>query len=153
MGIENYAVYTWAQTALDKYNGGYNASDISLNATTYLYGLRDDGNGDPNLAAASHYLHCRYVAAQAYLVGAIVGFFAVVTYDGAVKFVDTLIKNNSSKELVYKFGQAPTSTFSADMIAWDLQGLSDGVGDFLSCWGTTTLNASRSPGPKFQVRP
>ena len=152
MDIDDTAVYTWAQRALDKYNGGYNASDISLNATTYLYGFRDDGNADPALAAASHYLHCRYVACRAYLLGAIIGFAMVLTYDGAVKFVDTLIKKYSDEELVHKFGKAPTSTFSADMILWDLQGLSDGVGDFLFCWGKTTLQASRHPS-EAHLRP
>jgi hypothetical protein len=120
-------VHDWAQKALDKYNGSYSASDVNLNATTYLYGLRDDGNADPALAAASHYLHCRYVGSRAYVVGAIIGTVAVLTYDGAVKFIDSLIKEYSSKELVHKFGKAPTSEFSATMIAWDMQGLSDGI--------------------------
>lgn len=153
MSSSNDAVYTWAQSALDKYNGQYTASDINLNATTYLYGIRDDGNADPALAIASHYLHCRYISSKIYVAGAIVGFVLVLGYDGVVKAIDTLVKKYSSKELVHHFGKAPTSSFSPEMIAWDLQGLSDGVGDFMVCWGNTTLQASRSPGPKFQLRP
>ena len=69
----------------------------------------------------------------------------MVTYDGAVKLIDSLIKKYSSKELVHKFGKAPTSTFSLTMIAWDMQGLSDGVGDFMYCWGDVSLTAAISP--------
>jgi len=149
MSFSHQEVHDWAQKALDVYKGSYTASDINLNATTYLYGIRDAGNADQALAVASHYLHCRYVASKIYLVGAIIGFFAVLTYDGAVKFIDTLIKKYSSKELVHKFGKSPTSEWSATMIAWDLQGLSDGCGDFLFKWGETTLYASEQPQSGF----
>lgn len=145
MSFNHQEVHDWAQKALDKYNGGYTASTINLNATTYLYELRDNGNADNALAVASHYLHCRYVSSKAYLVGAIAGFLAVMTYDGAVKFIATLIKEYSSKELVHKFGKSPTSSFSTEMIAWDLQGLSDGTGDFMFQWGNTTLYAAQQP--------
>ncbi len=149
MAFSHSEVHNWAQKALDKYNGGYNASDLNLNACTYLYELRDDGNADNALAIASHYLHCRYVSSRAYLIGAIAGLIAVLTYDGAIKFIDSLIKEYSSKELVHKFGKAPTSTYSNQMIAWDLQGLSDGIGDFMFQWGDTTLYASKYPRADF----
>lgn len=149
MAFSHEEVHKWAQQALDKYNGGYTASEINLNAVTYLYGLRNDGNADNALAVASHYLHCRYVSSKVYLVGAIVGFLAVITYDGAIKFIDTLIKKYSSKELIYKFGKSPTSSWSPEMIAWDLQGLSDGIGDFMFQWGNTSLYASRQPRADF----
>lgn len=141
MSFRNSDVHDWAQKALDKYNGIYSASDINLNATTYLYGLRDDGNGDPALAVASHYLHCRYVGSKAYVVGAIIGTAAVLSYDGILK----LIEKYSDTELSHKFGKAPLSSFSIEMIAWDMQGLSDGVADFLSCFGNVTLTAPPCP--------
>jgi hypothetical protein len=145
LSFRNSDVHDWAQKALDKYNGSYSASDINLNATTYLYGLRDDGNGDAALAAASHYLHCRYVASKAYVVGAIIGAAAVVTYDGIWK----LIEKNSNRELSHKFGKAPVSAYNSTMIAWDMQGLSDGVGDFMFCWGNVTLRAAYQPQSGF----
>jgi len=89
-----------------------------LNATTYLYGQRDDGNGDAALAAASHYLHCRYVGSKAYVVGAIIGTLAVVGYDRIWK----LIEKYSDKDLFHKFGKAPVSAFNPTIIAWDMQG-------------------------------
>lgn len=149
MSFSHKDVHDWAQKALDKYNGSYGASDVNLNATTYLYGLRDDGDADAALAVASHYLHCRYVSSVMYLAGSIVGFVAVMGYDGVIKFIDTLIKKHSSKELVHKFGKAPTSEWSASMIAWDLQGLSDGNGDFLFQWGDATLYAAEQPRASF----
>lgn len=151
MAFLNDNVHQWAQQALDKYNGGYTASDINLNACTYLYGFRDDGNEDEALAVASHYLHCRYVASKTYVVGAIVGTLAVLGYDGLVKGIDTLIKEHSSKELVHKFGKAQTSSFSVEMLQWDFQGLADGVEDFIFCWGTTALTASRKPKSQLDL--
>ncbi len=146
-------IHEWAQRALDKYNGSYTASQICLNGVTYLYDIRNDGNSDQNLAIASHYLHCRYVSSTLFVAGAIVGFVAALGYDGAVKFIDGLLKEHWNKDLVHKFGKAPTSDFEPNMIAWDLQGLSDGVGDFAAEWGNTSLRASKAPGPKFQLRP
>jgi len=35
-------IHKWAQSALDKFNGTYGASDINLNALVHLYGIRDD---------------------------------------------------------------------------------------------------------------
>jgi hypothetical protein len=145
VSFSNSDVHDWAQKALDKYNGGYSASDVNLNATTYLYGLRDDGNAGPALAAASHYLHCRYVGSKAYIVGAIIGSAAVLSYDVIWK----LIEKYSKKELSYKFGKAPVSAFNPTMIAWDMQGLSDGVGDFMFCWGNATLSAPSYPQSNF----
>jgi hypothetical protein len=145
MSFSNSDVHDWAQQALDKYNGGYSASDINLNATTYLYGLRDDGNSDLALAAASHYLHCRYVASMTYVVGAIIGTGLVLGYDGIWK----LIEKYSSSDLSYHFGKSPPSSFSPTMIAWDMQGLSDGVRDFMFCWGNVTLYAPYAPANGF----
>jgi hypothetical protein len=145
VSFSNSDVHDWAQTALDKYNGSYSASDINLNATTYLYGLRDDGNGDAALAVASHYLHCRFVGSCYYLPGAIIGTSFVVGYDGILK----LIEQYSTKELAYKFGKAPLSKFNPTMIAWDMQGLSDGVADFMFCWGNVNLSAPYYPQNGF----
>jgi hypothetical protein len=145
MSFSNDDVHNWAQSALDRYNGSYSTTDILLNATVYLYGLRDNGNADPALAAASHYLHCRYVGAQAYVVGAIVGFVAVLAYDVIWK----LIEKFSSSDLSYHFGQGPPSAFDPLMIAWDMQGLSDGVSDSLFSWGKPTLTAPYYPQNNF----
>src|SRR5262245_627737 len=103
MSFANSDVHAWAQQALDKYNGEYSASVINLNATTYLYELRDAGNSDIALAVASHYLHCRYVGSKAYLVGASIGGAAALTYDGIWK----LIERFSGRELSHRFGKAP----------------------------------------------
>jgi hypothetical protein len=130
MSFRNQDVHHWAETALDKFNGGYSASDINLNATTYLHELRDDGNADIALAVASHYLHCRYVGSKAYVVGAIIGAGAVLTYD----VIRKLIEKYSGRELSHKFGKAPVSSFNPTMIAWDMQGLGDGVSDFMFKW-------------------
>jgi hypothetical protein len=135
-------VNSWAQQALDQYNGGYSASDINLNACTYLYGIRDQGNADAALAAASHYLHCRYVASRIFTVGAALGVIAVLGYDGVLKAIDTLVKNYSSLDLIYHFGMAPTSTFSPFILAWDFQGLTDGCQDFIASWGNMRGNTS-----------
>jgi hypothetical protein len=152
MSFSNADVYKWAQEALDKYNGGYRADEILSNAVVYLYRIRNEGNADAALATASHYLHCRYVSSCGYVAGAMIGFIMAMAYDGAVKAVDTLIKKYSSKELVYQFGKAPTSSFSPLMLAWDLQGLSDGVKDFMTCFGNTTLTASRFPLSAFYIK-
>jgi len=144
MPFTNSDVHDWAQMALDKYNGGYGASDINLNATVYLYGLRDGGNADLALAVASHYLHCRYVASMTYVVGAIIGTVAVVDYDVILKLIEKY-----SGELAPRFGKAPVSPFSPWMIAWDMQGLSDGVADFMFCWGNVTLTAPYAPQNSF----
>jgi hypothetical protein len=141
MSFSNSDVHDWAQQALDQYNGQYSASEINLNAVTYLYGLRDDGNSDIALAVASHYLHCRYVGSTAYVVGAIIGAGAVLAYDGIWK----LIEKYSGRELAHKFGKASLSPFNPTMIAWDMQGLGDGVGDYMFCWGAVTLTAPYYP--------
>jgi hypothetical protein len=141
MSFSNSGVHHWAQEALDKYNGGYTASVINLNATTYLYELRDNGNSDIALAVASHYLHCRYITSKAYLLGAITGTVAVAGYDGVWK----LIEKYSSRELSHRFGKSPVSKFNPTMLAWDMQGLSDGVSDFMFCWGDTSLYAPYHP--------
>jgi hypothetical protein len=141
MSFDNADVHHWAQEALDKYNGSYNASTINLKATTYLYDLRDGGNSEIALAVASHYLHCRYITSRAYLPGAVIGAVAAVGYDGIWK----LIEKYSSRELSHRFGKSPVSKFNPAMIAWDMQGLSDGLSDFMFCWGDTSLYASYHP--------
>ncbi len=88
MSFRNSDVHHWAQEALDKYNGGYTASVVNLNATTYLYELRDNGNSEIALAVASHYLHCRYITSQYYLPGAIIGTVAAAGYDGVWKLIE-----------------------------------------------------------------
>ena len=107
------------------------ASVVNLNATTYLYDLRDNGNSDIALAVASHYLHCRYITSKAYLPGAIIGTVAVVGYDGVWKLIEKYL----SRELSVRFGKSPVSKFNRTMLAWDMQGLSDGLSDFLFSWG------------------
>ena len=146
-------IHNWAQRALDKFNGTYSASDINLNALLHLYGIRDDGNDDPNLAIASHYLHCRYLSSVTYVVGGIIGTVLALGYDGAIKWIDTLVKAHWNKELVHKFGKGKTSVYDPKMLAWDFQGLSDGIGDFMLEWGNTTLYASKETGARFQLRP
>ena len=142
-------VHDIAQGALDQYNGGYGASDINMNATVYLYRLRDTGNSDMALAVASHYLHCRWITSYAWIPGLGAGIAAVYSYDGAVKFIDTLVKKYSSQQLVHQFGKAPTSTFSTSMIAWDLQGLLDGMSDFMFEWGTRPFMLRSMHGQTF----
>lgn len=141
MSFANKDVHAWAQSALDKYNGQYNASTINLNATTYLYGLRNDGNNDIALAVASHYLHCRYAGSKIYIVGGVIGGVAALGYDGIWKLVEQF----SGRELSYRFGKAPVSKFNPTMIAWDAQGLSDGMADFMFCWGNANLYAPYHP--------
>lgn len=145
MSFSHKDVHAWAQQALDKYNGEYSASDINLNATTYLYDIRNDGNSDIALAVASHYLHCRYVGSRAYVVGAIIGAGGVLVYDVIWK----LIERYSKRELSYRFGKSPPSGFSGSMIAWDMQGLGDGVGDFMFCWGNVSLKAAHQPQSRY----
>jgi hypothetical protein len=135
-------VNTWAQSALDKYNGQYSASDINMNACTYLYDIRDQGNTDLALAAASHYLHCRYMASLSFSFGATVAAIASLGYDGVLKAIDTLVKKYCSFDLYSHYGMQPTSTFSPFILAWDFQGLTDGCLDFVTCWGNTTLTSS-----------
>jgi len=39
------------------------------------------------------------------------------------------------------------------MVAWDVQGLYDGVYDFMSCWGNVTLTAAHYPRNDFYPAP
>ncbi|HEU0175574.1 MAG TPA: hypothetical protein VFV58_15035 [Blastocatellia bacterium] len=141
MSFKHIDVHDWAQKALDKYNGGYSASDVISNAVVYLYRLRDDGNSDTALAVASHYLHCRYITSMYYILGWEIDANLVLAYDGILK----LIEKYSSIELAHKFGKIPASSFSPGMIAWDMQGLSDGMDDFKFCWGNANLYAPYQP--------
>lgn len=144
MAINNYAIQRWAQKAFNKYNGSYTASEINLYAVDYLYGIRNDGDSDPSLAIASHYIHCRYISSQYPLVGDAVGAVAALGYDVVIKGIETIVKKYSSKELVHKFGQSPTSAFSPEMILWDIKGFSDGGMDFIKQWGKVSLYAPSS---------
>ncbi len=144
MAVSDLEIQRWAQKAFNKYNGGYSASDINLNAVDYLYGIRNEGNGNPSLAIASHYIHFRYIISRFPLVGDMIGGFAALGYDGLIKGIETIWKQYSPKQIVHQFGKAPTSTFSLEMIHWDIQGFNDGDMDFLCQWGNTYLYAPPS---------
>jgi hypothetical protein len=145
MAISDLDVYNWAQQALDKFNGTGAAHEVNFGACMYLIDIRESGNSDAALAAAQHYLHCRYVGSRAYVVGAIAGALASLGYDGIYKGVQELIQRYSDREIVYRTGRLPPSKFAKEILAWDMQGLSDGVADFMFTWGNASLVATRHP--------
>ena len=134
MKVQHFVVGKLVNDELSKVNGSKSHSTVAKaveSAWDALNRRRLLGNCDVNLAAAEHYMFCRYVCANLGVVGFVAMTTAGFVYDDLKKM-----------GIRYREGKCPTSQPSMEQTIWRDQGCQDGLGDY---FGRSKLGSLYAP--------
>ena len=145
MAVDNKKVCEIIKEKIDRSTGASRPARIAYAFDMISNDRENYYKGDPNYAAAEHYLYARYIVGYTHLFGLILITAANFGYQVVKKIVDAL-----GEEEKLRFGKGPVTPASVEDFLWAERGGKDGLDDSFITEGISAMGFNfRSNKPDY----